>query len=281
MSKLFFLGTGAAEGIPSPFCDCQVCNEARIRKGKNIKTRSCLLLNETILIDLSPDIFLQNIIYDINLSKVKNIIFTHSHLDHLDLFSLMLRCRDGATILPNLCDENNFINIYGNEKVKYKLDLAFLEQPYATKKRIKFHLIEAHKSFCVNGLSFYPIKANHILNENCYIYVIQDNTSTFLYGNDTGFLESSEIKLLSHYPQVFDLISLDCSRGTLKGNSHMGLDENLYLIKVLKENKKIDDNTKIYLNHFSHMCGILPENFEELIQKYGMHLTYDGLQIYL
>ena len=29
-----FYGTGAAEGVPSPFCDCPMCNYAREHGGK-------------------------------------------------------------------------------------------------------------------------------------------------------------------------------------------------------------------------------------------------------
>ena len=41
MDKLImqFLGTGAAEGIPSPFCRCRVCENARKVKGKEILLR--------------------------------------------------------------------------------------------------------------------------------------------------------------------------------------------------------------------------------------------------
>lgn len=32
--KIHFLGTAASEGIPNPFCRCEHCQQARIRKGK-------------------------------------------------------------------------------------------------------------------------------------------------------------------------------------------------------------------------------------------------------
>ena len=36
-----FYGTGAAEGVPSPFCDCPMCNYAREHGGKDVRKRSC------------------------------------------------------------------------------------------------------------------------------------------------------------------------------------------------------------------------------------------------
>ena len=38
--KIKYLGTGAAEGWPGVFCNCQHCREAREKGGKNICTRS-------------------------------------------------------------------------------------------------------------------------------------------------------------------------------------------------------------------------------------------------
>ncbi len=31
--KIHFLGTAASEGIPNPFCRCEHCQQARIRKS--------------------------------------------------------------------------------------------------------------------------------------------------------------------------------------------------------------------------------------------------------
>ena len=37
---MLFLGTGAAEGIPTPFCRCRVCENARKKGGKEVRMRS-------------------------------------------------------------------------------------------------------------------------------------------------------------------------------------------------------------------------------------------------
>ena len=43
-----FYGTGAAEGVPSPFCDCPMCNYAREHGGKDVRKRSCFRLGRNI-----------------------------------------------------------------------------------------------------------------------------------------------------------------------------------------------------------------------------------------
>ena len=55
--ELLFLGTAAAEVIPSMYCNCDTCKIARIKKGKNIRNRSAVLINDDLCIDFRPDIF--------------------------------------------------------------------------------------------------------------------------------------------------------------------------------------------------------------------------------
>ena len=38
--KIKYLGTAAAEGIPSPYCTCENCRKAWERRGKDIRSRS-------------------------------------------------------------------------------------------------------------------------------------------------------------------------------------------------------------------------------------------------
>lgn len=50
--KLTYFGTAAAEGWPGIFCHCVYCERAKQLGGKNIRTRSQALLDDTLLFDL-------------------------------------------------------------------------------------------------------------------------------------------------------------------------------------------------------------------------------------
>ena len=69
--KIKYLGTGAAEGIPAVFCHCNICNHARLKGGRNIRTRSQLLVDDNILIDFGPDSFMHSLMYSISLADIK------------------------------------------------------------------------------------------------------------------------------------------------------------------------------------------------------------------
>ncbi len=54
--RLTFLGTGAGEGYPDIFCECERCREARTLGGRNLRLRSSLLVSDDLLLDLGPDL---------------------------------------------------------------------------------------------------------------------------------------------------------------------------------------------------------------------------------
>ena len=71
--KLIFLGTAAATGMPLVFCNCDVCKQARINKGKDFRTRSSVIINDEMMIDLGPDVPSQANNYNIDLGKIKSM----------------------------------------------------------------------------------------------------------------------------------------------------------------------------------------------------------------
>ncbi|MBU2702354.1 phosphoribosyl 1 [Sporomusaceae bacterium BoRhaA] len=76
------LGSGAGPGIPSFFCDCSECREAR-HNPKISRTRSGALIRDgryQILIDASPDLRQQLICQ--NITCFDEVWLTHWHYDH-------------------------------------------------------------------------------------------------------------------------------------------------------------------------------------------------------
>ena len=96
---VWFLGTGASEGIPAFNCMCNVCNEARKFAFLKRRQSSILMLgnngNQNILIDAGWDI--TQILSDI---RIRGVILTHWHHDHFaGLY--VLRWNQKGKILPS------------------------------------------------------------------------------------------------------------------------------------------------------------------------------------
>lgn len=279
MIKMQYLGTGAAEGFPGVFCECPACQKARILGGRNVKMRSCTLFNDHILIDLSPDIFAQSLRWKVQLSDVDHIVVTHSHSDHLDPYAVFTRAKHGATILPGRPKERDIVNLYGNRQVGRVISDGMALEARSDPDRIRWHSVETGEKFSAGELTFIPLKANHKKDEVCYIYAVSDGTKQLLYGNDTGELPEETLEMIRRLGLCFDVVSLDCARGTLFGDGHMGLREDAALKKTLEAMGAAKAATRFYLNHFSHMCGLTHDEFQGLAEKEGMTLAYDGLTV--
>lgn len=279
MIKLQYLGTGAAEGFPGVFCECEACRKARAWGGKNIKMRSCSLLNDHILIDLSPDVFGQSLRWKVRLSQVDHLVVTHSHEDHLDEFSLCTRTKHGATILPDMPKEKDFVHVYGNETVGEVVAHAIGDRTYTDEGRVRYRKVEIGEKVQVGELTFTALKANHKKDELCHIYAITDGERNLLYANDTGELPDDTFEMIENIGVKFDVVSMDCARGTLPGDGHMGINEDKRLKERLIQIGAVTENTRFYLNHYSHMCGLAPDEFRELAEKENMILADDGLVV--
>ena len=88
--ELTLLGTGAI-GYPLAFCNCENCQTARKKRGKSIRKRASLLINDDLLIDLGPDTQTAMCMYNKDMGKIKYLLQTHIHTDHCDIGLLTTR----------------------------------------------------------------------------------------------------------------------------------------------------------------------------------------------
>ena len=77
-----FLGTGAAEMYPNPFCGCETCERAR--RNHETRLRAAFLLDETMMVDFGPDVCAASQHYGVPLYDVEHVLITHTHEDHFN-----------------------------------------------------------------------------------------------------------------------------------------------------------------------------------------------------
>lgn len=277
--KLQYIGTGAAEGFPGLFCQCDACVRARRIGGRNIKTRSCAILNDQVLIDLSPDIYTQSLKLGLELWRVRHLVVTHTHQDHLDRFFLSTRAKDGATILPEVPEEENRLYVYGSRYVHEVMEQALQEEIHANWDRLSYVPVLPGQWFDAGGVSFYPLRANHKPDELCLIYIVREGEKSLLYANDTGSLSEETMEEIGSLGLAFDVVSMDCARGTLPGDGHMGFEENRQLRERLRQMGCAGEHTRYYLNHLSHMSGLIHDDVERMMGPEGFVVAYDGMEI--
>lgn len=277
--KIKILGTAACEGVPSVFCNCETCKQARLLKNKEIRTRSQVLIDNRLLIDYPADTYLHTLRYEIDMSAIKYMLFTHSHADHFYGKEFALR---GLCYATNMTEQKTSLYMSGDV---YK---AFLEQIQESMTE------EVMSSYCVNFVKPYDVfqtedyeitvlPAEHSAPESM-LYLIKANGKTFFHCCDTGVLYDEVIEYLKSNNIRIDCILMDCTMGKVrlgKGCGHMGYEDCVDLKNTLQKAGICDTNTKFLTTHFSHYGKMLHKDYEALSKDSGVIPAYDGMEIEL
>jgi len=269
--KIKYLGTAAYEGVPSLFCTCRVCQRSRKFGGRNLRSRSQALINDELLMDFNADTVCHYLKYGFDWEKIRGILITHSHCDHLypaDIEMAAEGYSHGHGCLEFYAAQD------GYEKIKAVADKTS-GGAHATR-------IEAGRRFTVGKYSVLPLWANHAPDTSPVIYSIAADGKRLLYAHDTGVFPEKTWELLKGEGR-FDFLSLDCTGCLALGgdwvDGHMSFGTNLKTVERMKKEGLADEKTVVVLNHFSHNGGQTYDEMKEAAEQHGVIISYDGLEI--
>lgn len=276
--KITFLGTGAATAMPLPFCNCETCKYGREVKGKEIRKRSSIMVNEDLLIDLGPDVVSSCMEYDKDLTRVQYILQTHAHSDHFDAGHLITRHKDYAVekISPIQLVASYGTLVAMNKALKREDPEIDLFNEVGNKILSLTLKTIAHKEQKVMGA--YKITAFdslHDPSQEALIYLIEYEGKNLLYATD--ILEISEEMYDALKNRAIDLIVLDQTYGEgYNAGGHLDAGQIKRIIKRMKQLKIVTENTLIYGTHISHEGNGTHEVMEALANQEGYRIAYDG-----
>lgn len=269
--KIKFLGTAAYDAIPAPFCTCDTCLRSRLAGGRNIRTRMQALLDEDLLLDFNADTithFFQN---NIDSSKIKYCLITHSHSDHLYVPDILI---------PQYSKTATKVHYYA-AKSGYEMIQKGMEETPNMDRFAEVHQIAAYQFFQCGEYRVLSLQANHDPNSTPVFYAIEKEGKRILYAHDTGVFYEDVYLKLQDFGRL-DLISLDCTGALRKDyrDGHMCLETNMEVLSKLRQIGVIDEKTILVLNHFSHNGEA---TYDELLKHTpkNMIVGYDGLTIEL
>jgi phosphoribosyl 1,2-cyclic phosphate phosphodiesterase len=274
--KLQYLGTGAAERVPAIFCNCEVCQQARTKGGKENRTQTQFILDDSLLIDFPGDSYLHMLKYGIDFSKFDNLLLSHWHSDHFYGEDLAYRMHGYGTHIDNC------LQVYGNQTVKDQFyDRAFELEGKTDETRLQYHQFEAYEPFKIDRYTIHPIPGIHgWVKEDCSIFVIEDGDDAILLTHDSGYFDDKMFAYLNDYHFKFSLVSLDCTGQTGEQSKiHMNWDENKKMKQRLLDDGLADEKTVFVSNHFSHNGGLTYEDMAKLSQTENIITSYDGMVI--
>jgi phosphoribosyl 1,2-cyclic phosphate phosphodiesterase len=145
---LTFLGTGAACGVPSFYCGCKACEEARVNPRAARDCSGLLIAGlEHTLIDTAPELRTQ--LVRERITHIDRVLFTHEHFDHvggLPQLEFFVHLELGTPV-----------PIYASEKT-----LAAIGQQFAFMSDVLVpHLLEPFVPVCFDGVRYTPLPAVH------------------------------------------------------------------------------------------------------------------------
>lgn len=269
--KITFLGSAAAEGIPLPYCRCQTCEHAREHGGKNIRKRCSYLINDDMLVDMGPDLFISCALHNVNLLNTKYMLVTHSHLDHLNVQNLKLRAEN---FRPN--KDLPEVTLVGGPTT-----MAALNQSGASDKRMALRRvpINPYDHVTLPDYEVQSVKATHFPTVgDAMNYVIADGQTKVLIASDTGIYEDKAFQQLKN--AQLDVLIIEATKGDQPSNKiHLNIEDVQSMIAKMKEMGTVTNETEIYATHFAHQNCPPHEELSQMFEKIGIHCVYDGLVI--
>ena len=276
--KIKVLGSAAAEGIPALWCECKMCRAARKNGGRDIRRRTSYLIDDDTIVDFGPDAFFQCVDFNIDLQRVKRVLFTHSHADHMNAPDLVYRKRGFSSV-------SGKIRVFGNEVVMKKIPvltgLSFGEL------MIEPRIVRALEKITDGDMAIYPLEANHCgesAGEQALNYIIERKSKRVLIANDTGWwpakswARARRFKLDAAFIESTCALRpthIDCREGHLGANAAVAFRDRLV------ETGALSVRTPVFVNHFSHNGLALHGDLCGFFKPHGIRVAYDGLMVSL
>jgi len=270
--EIRILGSSSSEGWPALWCGCETCRRARGAGGKNLRTRSSILLNDVCRVDLPPDAYCQMAKHNLDLSGLKRLFFTHTHADHFAPDQLQY-------IVPPFAFDraNEPLEVYGTGAAIGKLRDALGD---LNGYPIEAHEVQPYEPVKAGEFVFTPVLAPHKPDDRSLNYVVESEGRAALYACDTGPYDERTRDYLSGV-QLHCVICEFTNGFTQDIRGHMGLADVLELRDTLVSCGSIASGCRIILTHLCHTIGMLHEEIERAVSPYGLEVAYDGMRVTL
>ncbi len=269
--NIHFLGSSASEGIPNPFCRCNLCQKARALGGKDVRSHSSVLINNELLIDMAPTFSYQLLREGLDATTISTLLFTHTHPDHFNVGELFSRMEGYAfgIDLP--------LAVMGNDRA---ISACVATLPGFSPQRFAPRCLAPFITVEYAGYQITPLLANHSPWELCYLYYIEKEGLALFYGHDSGWFPEPTWRWLAQ--KNIDLAVLECTygfSGKTRTDNHMSIDTAFAARRELYRLGCLHPESQVVLSHISHSSGLTHEEMVTACAPEGIQVAWDGLSI--
>lgn len=275
--KIQFLGTGAAEGVPAMFCRCAFCTKARALGRGAWRTRSQVLIDGVLSVDFPPEAYVHSLRFGVNLSALRYLFVTHTHMDHFYAHDFVLRGYKYAAL------EEDVLHIYGNADVAGVLaECTRREMKEEVAPHLAFHALAPYSRAEAGEYRVLALPASHEKTQDCLLFYIERAGRGYLHFYDTGRVGDEVFDFLKDNGARVNAVAFDCTFAEKTGGAgkrHMGIGDDMLMKKKLEERRLLAEDAKIIVTHFSHNGSPTREKLQALEREYRVTAAYDGMEL--
>lgn len=270
--KLKIVGSGGMSIIPSSFCKCKICEEARQKGGRYERLGPSLYIEDIkMLIDTPEDIAVA--CNRQNVTEVKHLSISHHDPDHVKGLRIVEKIgydfiQEKSTpiefyALPEVIGE---INRWNLDSLKYYGDVL--------------RCINVHATSSIEIGDFKVDLINNNRDRNITFYVIKESGKKAVYAccNPKPFAHND-----MYYDADIFIISLVSDDGILNDGSALKnapFKDEIFTLDEIVELKKQYRIKKIIVTHVDEMWGKSYGYYSELEKNLdNIYFAYDGMEI--
>lgn len=285
---MLFLGTGAGELVPNPFCKCELCQ--RIRRGKDTpRKRSALLLDETICIDFGPDVMAASQQYDAPFYDLTDIFITHSHEDHL--------CPENLDVLTMTERGDRHIRLWLSPECAQWLELYRIGNRPVHRGRcgldklvengwLSINVLQPYQWHTIGSARVFAIRSNHAGShpgELSLNLVIEKDGRRLLYAADTGLYSQENLEALRDFgcdtvvmEGTYGSWTVDRNAGHLSCGAYLENAENLVRCGAVKK------DAKFFVTHINQCHSFNHAEYQDYMNAHSdldITVAFDGMTV--
>ena len=292
---LLLLGSAAAEGIPALFCDCRVCREAAARGGPDVRARTSCNFGGDVQIDFGPDSLQAWQAHRDVLRRMRHVLVTHAHEDHLQPTDLVYKY-PGFAAVPALGWP---LAVHGTAPTRRRMEREMWlgRETFEEKLRncgLAFREFKPFDAFPLDGCDGFvrTFAADHAAELDPCVFLVTLRGRTAFVCNDTGWLPDASWEALAKLKGevAIDVAVLD-DTGMLRGapegpagaetwtRGHMSAPTILRAYDKLDSLGLLAPDCVRAVNHFSHNGGSTHDELRAFYEPRGIVVGRDGLAL--
>jgi len=242
--KLLFLGTGAGETWPAPFCRCRACRQAR--RAGNVLGCASVLVDRQYLFDAPSGLGMNLALLKVELKFPFHIFISHSHQDHFDpqeIYSARAQC-------------NRAITLYLNRTAAGLLRHYARFNRFRDFSKLPDYQVRVVQPFRPVGVddraAVIPILAEHdrTKGEQPLNFILKIGAKSVLYACDTGWYDARSWAAVACHRFAAVILECSCLRTKTGGRNHLDFEYFGKFVAKLRQTGSITPRTQVLATHF-------------------------------